>query len=125
MRSRLGRLPGPVAEAPSRGDSGWLGIGSGSRARGDQPALPNNVGGSDTRGSRRTRLDALHELITALEGDHSHLNKTVEALGEEIAGMHKTILSLQDDVQSVTDRLPDSSKGPLEKARDVLTGGSE
>ena len=36
--------------------------------------------------------------------------------------MHVTIRGLQNDVQSVTDRLPDPNKGPLEKAKDVLTG---
>ena len=39
--------------------------------------------------------------------------------------MHRTAGGLQDDVQSVTDRLPYSSRGPLEKAKDALTGGTD
>ena len=39
--------------------------------------------------------------------------------------MHKTIVGLQDDVQSATDRVPDPSRGPFDKAREVLTGSSE
>ena len=70
------------------------------------------------------KLDAVHEVIVALEGDESHLNKTVAALAEEIARMHTTITALQDDVQRATDRLPDpDAQGPLAKARDALTGG--
>ncbi len=76
-------------------------------------------------GSLGKRLDALHELIVALEGDESHLIKAVEALGDDLESMHKTVSGLQDDVQRITDRLPDSSKGPLEKARDALTGSGE
>jgi len=68
------------------------------------------------------RLDSLTEMIVALEGDESHLNKTVGSLNEEICAMHGTIRALQDDVQRVTDRLPDPDRGPLEKAKDVLTG---
>ena len=71
-----------------------------------------------------TRLERLHETIVALEGDESHLNRAVEALGEELQAMHNTISGLQDDVQRVTDRLPDPSKGPLEKTREVLTGST-
>ena len=36
--------------------------------------------------------------------------------------MHKTVSGLQDDIPRITDRLPDSTRGPLEKARDALTG---
>ena len=42
----------------------------------------------------------------------------------ELDGMHKTVAGLQHDVQRITDRLPDSDRGPLDKAKDVLTGGS-
>ena len=38
--------------------------------------------------------------------------------------MHKSVDALQDDVKSVTERLPDASKGPLQKVQDVLSGGS-
>ena len=72
-----------------------------------------------------TRLDSVHEVVVALEGKDSHLNATVGELHREVAAMHKTLTGLQDDVQSVTDRLPDASRGPLEKARDVLTGSGD
>ena len=70
------------------------------------------------------QLERLQELIVALEGDESHLNVTARKLVDELVAMHKTVDELQDDVKSVTERLPDASKGPLEKARDVLTGGA-
>ena len=69
-------------------------------------------------------LDSLHETIIGLEGEESHLNKSVGELVEELRGMHKTVAGLQDDVQRITDRLPDPDRGPLEKAKDALTGGS-
>ncbi|MDQ3609276.1 MAG: hypothetical protein M3459_10295 [Actinomycetota bacterium] len=72
-----------------------------------------------------TRLESLHGIVVALEGNDSHLNKAVEELHREVAEMHKTLSGLQDDVQSVTDRLPDSTRGPLEKARDALTGSND
>ncbi len=75
--------------------------------------------------STTEKLEALHEVIVALEGDESHLNKAVTELGHEMEEMHKTIHNLHEDVQRVTERLPDPSKGPIEKARDVLTGSSE
>ena len=71
------------------------------------------------------RLESLHYLIGELEGEESHLNKAVRELGQEVAAMHKTVAGLQEDVQSVTERLPDSSRGPLEKAKVVLTGGTD
>lgn len=70
-----------------------------------------------------TRLDSLHELVGALEGQDSYLNKTVGDLSEEVSAMHKTLSGLQDDVQGVTHRLPDPNRGPLQKAHDVLTSG--
>lgn len=74
-----------------------------------------------------TRLASLHEVIVALEGDESHLNKAVITLGEQMEGMHATVRSLQDDVQRVTDRLPDPEEGGtlVDKAKDVLTGGGQ
>lgn len=71
------------------------------------------------------RLDSLHDLIGELEGEESHLNKAVLELGREVAAMHRTVAGLQQDVKSVTDRMPDPSRGPLEKAKDVLTGTGE
>ncbi len=72
----------------------------------------------------REELQQLRELIVALEGDESHLNVTAGKLVDELLAMHKTLDGLQDDVQSVTERLPDPSKGPLQKAHDALTGGA-
>jgi len=72
----------------------------------------------------REELQQLRELIVALEGDESHLNVTAGKLVDELLAMHKTVAGLQDDVQSVTERLPDPSKGPLQKAHDVLTSGA-
>ena len=71
-------------------------------------------------------LDSLHETIVTLEGEESHLNKRVSELVDELHAMHNTIAGLQDDVQRVTDRLPDSgARGPLETARKVLTGSGD
>ncbi|HEV2821208.1 MAG TPA: hypothetical protein VGW11_11955, partial [Solirubrobacteraceae bacterium] len=53
-----------------------------------------------------TRLNSLHEVVVELEGSDSHLNKAVGDLYREVASMHSTLTGLQDDVQSVTDRLP-------------------
>ena len=72
----------------------------------------------------REELEQLRELIVALEGDESHLNVTARKLVDELLAMHKTLDGLQDDVQSVTERLPDASKNPLQKAHDALTGGA-
>ena len=68
------------------------------------------------------QLERLQELIVALEGEESHLNLNAVKLVDELVAMHKTVDELQDDVQSVTERLPDASRGPLQKAHDVLTG---
>ncbi len=72
-----------------------------------------------------TRLDSVHEVVVALESKDSYLNATVADLLREVAAMHQALNGLQDDVQSVTERLPDASRGPLEKARDVLTGSGD
>ncbi len=71
-----------------------------------------------------TRLDSVHEVVVALESKDSYLNSTVADLNRELAAMHKTLDVLKDDVRSVTERMPDASRGPLEKARDVLSGGA-
>jgi len=71
-----------------------------------------------------TRLDSLHEVVVALEGVETHLDTIVEGIVGQLATMHKTVLDLQDDVQRFTDRLPDpDAPGPLERARDAITGG--
>jgi len=46
---------------------------------------------------------------------------TARKLVDELVAMHKTVDELQDDVKSVTERLPDASKGSLEKARERLS----
>lgn len=73
------------------------------------------------------RLDGVQEIIVSLEGNESHLNLSVRKLAEELAAMHKTLGGLQGDVERITDRLPDpeEKRGPLEAARDVLTGGGD
>ncbi len=82
------------------------------------PALEN------VKAELADQLDRLQKLIVALEGEESHLNLNAVKLVDELVAMHKTVDSLQDDVQGVTERLPDASKGPLDKARDVLSGGA-
>jgi chromosome segregation ATPase len=72
--------------------------------------------------STADQLAGMRETLVALESDESHLNKAVEDLKQQISDLHGTIRELHDDVQRVTDRLPDPNRGPLEKAKDVLTG---
>lgn len=72
-----------------------------------------------------SRLDSLHETIVALEGQESHLNTNIVKVLDELAAMHKTVAGLQDDLQRVTDRLPDPNRSPLEKAKDLISGGDE
>lgn len=69
------------------------------------------------------QLARVQEVIVALEGDGSHLNVTAGKLVDELVAMHKTVDGLQEDVQSVTERLPDPNRGPLQKAHDVLSSG--
>lgn len=72
----------------------------------------------------RSRLDSLHEIIEKLEGVEAHLDKTVDELVDEIKAVHKTVRDLHDDVEHMTDRLPDpDAPGPLARARDAITGG--
>ena len=71
------------------------------------------------------RLDHLHDTIVGLEGEESHLNKSVGRLVDELKEMHGTVADLKNDVESITDRLPDPNRGPLEKAKDVLTGSGD
>ncbi|MBW3665942.1 MAG: hypothetical protein KY469_22910 [Actinobacteria bacterium] len=82
-----------------------------------------NQGVRDLGRAVETRLGALHEVITALEDDESHLNKSVGDLAGQLTDVHETVVGLRGDVERITDRLPDPSRGPLEKARDVLTSG--
>ena len=70
------------------------------------------------------RLDSMNDVLGALESDESHLNRAVENLCGRMETMHETMLALKDDVERVTDRMPDPDRGPLEKAKDVLTGSA-
>lgn len=73
------------------------------------------------------RLDSLQEVIVSLEGNESHLNLSVRELAEELVSLHKTVNGLQDDVERITNRLPDPEqrRGPLGAARDALTGSGD
>ncbi len=71
------------------------------------------------------RLVVTHETIEALERHEATLNDNVEKLGAEIAGLHRTLAELKEDVERITDRLPDQAHGTLEKARDFLTGSGD
>ena len=83
-----------------------------------------NKGVRDLGRSVETRFDGLHEVVAALEGNESHLNKGVDELGDKLVAMHETVVELKGDVERITDRLPDPSRGPLDKARDALTAGN-
>ncbi len=69
-----------------------------------------------------SRLDSLEHLIVALEGEESHLNTNIGKLVDELASMHATVDGLKGAVERITDRLPDPSHGPVDKARELLTG---
>ena len=72
------------------------------------------------------QLGRLHECIVELEAVEEGLDGRVGALCEEITAMHGTVAGLKDDVERLTERLPDpNAPGPLERARDVLTGGAD
>ena len=68
------------------------------------------------------RLEAAQETMAALERHESQLTDRVESLGGEIVALHRTVSGLKGDVERITERLPDATRGPLEKAREVLTG---
>ena len=73
-----------------------------------------------------TRLGSLHECIVELEGIEAGLDKRVGGLCQEITAMHRTVGGLKGEVGRITERLPDpDAPGPLERARDVLTGGGD
>lgn len=77
--------------------------------------------------SLATRVDSLHELVAGLASKESELNKQIAEVHKELTSMHKTVSGLQEDLQRITDRLPDpgENRGPLEAARDLLTGSSD
>ncbi|MDQ3689062.1 MAG: hypothetical protein M3406_03330 [Chloroflexota bacterium] len=71
------------------------------------------------------RLAAVQETMEALERHETVLNDNVEKLGGEIVALHGTVEGLKEDVERITERLPDAAHGPLEKARDFLTGSGD
>ncbi len=63
-------------------------------------------------------------MVEALKSEESFLNGSVRALGGEVKALHETLAGLQNDLQLITERLPEGG-GPLQKVRDALTGGEE
>ncbi len=70
------------------------------------------------------RLDSLCEVVGALENEESFLNQSVKELASELAALHKTVAGLQDDLQRVTDHLPDGG-GPLQAVRNAFTSSDD
>ncbi len=70
------------------------------------------------------RLDALGEVVGALENEESFLNKSVMQLARELGALHKTVAALQDDLQRVTEHLPDG-RGPLQAVRNAFTSDGD
>ena len=70
------------------------------------------------------RLDGLYKLTATLEEVETDLDENVAQVIGKLTVLHETVLALQDDVQRITSRLPDpEARGPLERAREALTGG--
>lgn len=72
-----------------------------------------------------SRLEEAHETMEALERDEARLNEQVATLCREIGDLKDIITGLKGDVERITERLPDPSHGPLDKVRDVLSGGGD
>lgn len=96
-----------------------------------------------------TRLEAVREVVQALESDESHLNRavrelsitvaalndtlapvdqrlaaiegTTDRLGREVGAVHETLHGVQRDIQRMSGLR--GERGPLERARDIFTGG--
>ena len=72
------------------------------------------------------QLDRLHACIVELESTEAKLHTRVTSPCQETTAMHRTVVGLKGDVERITDRLPDpNAPGPLERAREVLTGGAD
>ena len=71
------------------------------------------------------RIDGLSEVVGSLESEESHLNQRVVELVGELRVMHETVTGLKGDVETLIARMPDSNRGPLERARDALTSSSD
>ncbi len=98
-----------------------------------------------------TRLDAVLQVVTALESERSHLNRTVGGLHAKVDSLHEDlapiddrlvtlerttkelagsvntirddVVGIKDDIQRVTGLR--GERGMLERARDKITGGDE
>jgi chromosome segregation ATPase len=68
------------------------------------------------------RVDSLRDVVGGLQTEQSRLNERVEELVRELATIDETISALRGDVELISDRLPNTSGGPLEKAREMLAG---
>ncbi len=71
------------------------------------------------------RLEAAQATMEALERDESRLNDQVAKLCGEVGELQRIVSALREDVERVTERLPDPAHGPLDKVRDVFTGRNE
>ena len=71
------------------------------------------------------RVDSLRDVVGGLRTEESRLNERVEELVRLLATIDETISELRGDVEQIRDRLPDTSAGPLEKARELLTRSSD
>jgi hypothetical protein len=75
------------------------------------------------KGDLVARLDGLYKLTATLEEVETDLDENVAQVIGKLTVLHETVLALQDDVQRITNRLPDpDAPGPLERAREALTG---
>ncbi len=98
-----------------------------------------------------TRLSAVHDVVTALESDESHLNLTTKELGAKVAVLSdvltpvddrlvsieraivalakdvgtilETLVGVKDDIQRITGLR--GGRGLVERARDAVTGGNQ
>ena len=98
-----------------------------------------------------TRLDAVHDVVVALESEESHLNATIKEMGakvgdltealapvddrlvtvertvrglsDELKAIHETINSLKEDIQRITGL--SGERGVMERARDAITGNKD
>ena len=79
-------------------------------------------------GTVGTAGEGIHELRASAHRQEARLERIEGALGElrgRFATMETLVTGLARDVGDATERLPDKEKGPLAKAREVLTGESE
>ena len=75
-------------------------------------------------GELGTRIEAMRDMVGGLESEESHLNTTVGQLVGELGELHETVTGRQNDVQRVTDHLP-NGRGPVQKIRAVLADSDD